>query len=326
MKKVLVTGATGFLGKYVVEELVEHGYQVRAFGRNRTIGQSLVNASVTFIQGDLTNQEDLTKACQEMDMVVHAGALSTVLGPWEDFYQTNVLGTKYVLEACREAKIERLVYVSSPSIYAAPRDQLDIKESDAPQENRLNNYIRSKLASEKLFKDYPDVSSVILRPRGLFGIGDTSILPRVLNLSQKIGIPLIGDGRQLMDMTCVENVALAIRLALETPQAAGEVYNITNGEPRAFRNLIEETLRGLGYPIRYRKIPAPLVSAISSSLEFIYKSLKLKGEPALTRYTYYLLRYSQTLDISKAERDLGYRPKITISEGIEQYVQDYRKH
>ena len=326
MKKVLVTGATGFLGKYVVEELVEHGYQVRAFGRNRTIGQSLVNASVTFIQGDLTNQEDLTKACQEMDMVVHAGALSTVWGPWEDFYQTNVLGTKYVLEACREAKIERLVYVSSPSIYAAPRDQLDIKESDAPQENRLNNYIRSKLASEKLFKDYPDVSSVILRPRGLFGIGDTSILPRVLNLSQKIGIPLICDGRQLMDMTCVENVALAIRLALETPQAAGEVYNITNGEPRAFRNLIEETLRGLGYPIRYRKIPAPLVSAISSSLEFIYKSLKLKGEPALTRYTYYLLRYSQTLDISKAERDLGYRPKITISEGIEQYVQDYRKH
>ena len=182
------------------------------------------------------------------------------------------------------------------------------------------------MASEKLFKDYPDVSSVILRPRGLFGIGDTSILPRVLNLSQKIGIPLIGDGRQLMDMTCVENVALAIRLALETPQAAGEVYNITNGEPRAFRNLIEETLRGLGYPIRYRKIPAPLVCAISSSLEFIYKSLKLKGEPALTRYTYYLLRYSQTLDISKAERDLGYRPKITISEGIEQYVQDYRKH
>ena len=326
MKKVLVTGATGFLGKYVVEELVEHGYQVRAFGRNRAIGQSLVNASVTFVQGDLTNQEDLTKACQEMDMVIHAGALSTVWGPWEDFYQTNVLGTKYILETCREAKIERLVYVSSPSIYAAPRDQLDIKESDAPQENRLNNYIRSKLASEKLFKDYPDVSSVILRPRGLFGIGDTSILPRVLNLSQKIGIPLIGDGRQLMDMTCVENVALAIRLALETPQAAGEVYNITNGEPRAFRNLIEETLRGLGYPIRYRKIPAPLVCAISSSLEFIYKSLKLKGEPALTRYTYYLLRYSQTLDISKAERDLGYRPKITISEGIEQYVQDYRKH
>ena len=326
MKKVLVTGATGFLGKYVVEELVEHGYQVRAFGRNSKVGRSLENTSVSFFQGDLTNADDVTEACKEMDLVVHAGALSTVWGPWEDFYQANVLGTKYVLEACRQVGMQRLVYVSSPSIYAAPKDQLAIKESDAPEENNLNNYIRSKLASERLFKDYPDVPSIILRPRGLFGIGDTSILPRVINLSQKIGIPLIGDGRQLMDMTCVENVALAIRLSMEVPEAKGEVYNITNGEPRAFRDLLEESLTGLGYPIKYRKIPAFLLSGIASSLEFLYKTLNLKGEPALTRYTYYLLRYSQTLDISKAERELGYRPKISISEGIEQYVKDYRKH
>lgn len=326
MKKVLVTGATGFLGKYVVEELVEHGYLVRAFGRNSKVGRSLENSSVSFFQGDLTNAEDLLEACQGMNLVVHAGALSTVWGPWEDFYQANVLGTKYVLEACRQTGMQRLVYVSSPSIYAAPKDQLGIKESDAPKENNLNNYIRSKLASERLFKDYPDVPSVILRPRGLFGIGDTSILPRVINLSQKIGIPLIGDGRQLMDMTCVENVALAIRLALEAPEAKGEVFNITNGEPRAFRDLLEESLIGLGYPIKYRKIPASLLSGIASSLEFLYKTLHFKGEPPLTRYTYYLLRYSQTLDISKAQRELGYRPKISISEGIEQYVQDYRKH
>lgn len=326
MKKVLVTGATGFLGKYIVEELVEHGYQVRAFGRNSQVGQSLEDSSVSFFQGDLTKAEDLLEACQGMDIVVHAGALSTIWGPWDDFYQTNVLGTKYVLEACRQTGIQRLVYVSSPSIYAAPKDQLAIKESDAPEENNLNNYIRSKLASEKLFNDYPDVPSIILRPRGLFGIGDTSILPRVINLSQKLGIPLIGDGRQLMDMTCVENVALAIRLAIEASEAKGEVYNITNGEPRAFRDLLEESLTGLGYPIKYRKIPASLLSGIANSLEFIYKTLNLKGEPPLTRYTYYLLRYSQTLDISKVERELGYHPKISISEGIEQYVQDYRKH
>ena len=326
MKTVLVTGATGFLGKYVIEELAEHGYQVRAFGRNSKVGRSLENSSVSFFQGDLTKAEDVLAAFKGMDLVVHAGALSTVWGPWEDFYQANVLGTKYVLEACRQTGTQRLVYVSSPSIYAAPKDQLAIKESDAPEENNLNNYIRSKLASEKLFKDYPDVPSIILRPRGLFGIGDTSILPRVINLSQKLGIPLIGDGCQLMDMTCVENVALAIRLAIEAPEAKGEVYNITNGEPRAFRDLLEESLTGLDYPIKYRKIPASLLSGIASSLEFIYKSLNLKGEPPLTRYTYYLLRYSQTLDISKAERDLGYHPKISISEGIEQYVQDYRKH
>jgi len=326
MKTVLVTGATGFLGKYVIEELAEHGYQVRAFGRNSKVGRSLENSSVSFFKGDLTKADDVLEACKGMDLVVHAGALSTIWGAWEDFYHANVLGTKYVLEACRQTGIQRLVYVSSPSIYAAPKDQLAIKESDAPEENNLNNYIRSKLASEKLFKDYPDVPSIILRPRGLFGIGDTSILPRVINLSQKIGVPLIGDGRQLMDMTCVENVALAIRLAIEASEAKGEVYNITNGEPRAFRDLLEESLTGLGYPIKYRKIPASLLSGIANSLEFIYKTLNLKGEPPLTRYTYYLLRYSQTLDISKVERELGYHPKISISEGIEQYVQDYRKY
>ena len=163
MKTVLVTGATGFLGKYVVDELVEHGYQVRAFGRNSKVGRSLENSSVSFFQGDLTKADDVLEACKGMDLVVHAGALSTVWGPWEDFYQANVLGTKYVLEACRQTGIQRLVYVSSPSIYAAPKDQLAIKESDAPEENNLNNYIRSKLASEKLFKDYPDVPSIILR-------------------------------------------------------------------------------------------------------------------------------------------------------------------
>ncbi|WP_314369775.1 NAD(P)-dependent oxidoreductase [uncultured Streptococcus sp.] len=324
--KVLVTGATGFLGKYVVKELVAEGYFVRAFGRNEVVGQSLVSDKVEFFKGDLSSKQAVEEACKGVEMVVHAGALSTVWGPWESFYQANVLGTQHVLEACRTNKIHRLVYVSSPSIYAAPKDQIDIKEEDAPAENHLNNYIKSKLLSEKLFPAYPDVPSIILRPRGLFGIGDTSILPRVLKLSQKIGIPLIKEGKQLMDMTCVENVALAIALALKADRAEGQVYNITNGEPTPFKELIEEALQGLGFPIRYKKLPAFLLGGLASSLEVLYRVLPLKGEPPLTRYTYYLLRYSQTLDISKARQELGYEPRISIKEGIAQYVQDYRKH
>lgn len=324
--KVLVTGATGFLGKYVVKELVAEGYFVRAFGRNKAVGQSLVSDQVEFFKGDLSSKQAVEEACKGVEMVVHAGALSTVWGPWESFYQANVLGTQHVLEASRTNKIKRLVYVSSPSIYAAPKDQIGIKEEDAPTENHLNNYIKSKLLSENLFPAYPDVPSIILRPRGLFGVGDTSILPRVLKLSQKIGIPLIKEGKQLMDMTCVENVALAIALALKADRAEGQVYNITNGEPTPFKELIEEALQGLGLPIRYKKLPAFLLGGLASSLEVLYRVLPLKGEPPLTRYTYYLLRYSQTLDISKAREELGYEPRISIKEGIAQYVQDYRKH
>ena len=150
--KVLVTGATGFLGKYVVKELVTEGYFVRAFGRNEAVGQSLVSDQVEFFKGDLSSKQAVEEACKGVEMVVHAGALSTVWGPWESFYQANVLGTQHVLEACRTNKISRLVYVSSPSIYAAPKDQIDIKEEDAPAENHLNNYIKSKLLSEKLIQ------------------------------------------------------------------------------------------------------------------------------------------------------------------------------
>lgn len=129
-----------------------------------------------------------------------------------------------------------------------------------------------------------------------------------------------------MDMTCVENVALAIRLALEAKEAHGQVYNITNGEPKTFKYLIETTLKGLGEPIRYRKIPAGLVAGVAYSLEGVYRFFHLKAEPPLTRYTYYLLRYSQTLDIQKAQTELGYYPKMTIEEGIDNYVQHDQTH
>jgi len=324
--KVLVTGATGFLGKYVVEELAEQGYQVRAFGRNLKAGRQLEGPLVEFFAGDFTREEEIFAACEGVDAVVHAGALSTIWGPWEQFYQTNVVGTKLVMEACRHFGVQRLVYISSPSVYAAPRDQLAIKEEAAPQENELNFYIKSKLMAERIVRSYPQVPSVILRPRGLFGIGDTSIFPRILRLSQKLAIPLIRNGQQMMDMTCVENVALAVRLALEFPEAQGQVYNITNGESRSFKDMLDEALDSLQVRKRYVKLPAAFLGLLAQGFESFYRFFNIEKEPPLTLYTYYLMRYSQTLDISAAVRDLGYQPKLTISEGIAKYVQHYREN
>ncbi|MBP2624153.1 NAD-dependent epimerase/dehydratase family protein [Streptococcus oricebi] len=324
--KVLVTGATGFLGGYVIKELLGRGYEVRAFGRNQELGQALIKEGVDFVSGDFTKEAEIMAACQGMDAVVHAGALSTIWGPWSDFYQANVYGTQLVLKACMEHGIKRLVYISSPSIYAAAKDQLGIKETDAPQENNLNNYIKSKLMAERLIKNCPQIPSIVLRPRGLFGIGDNSILPRVLAMSQRLGLPLLKGGQQLMDMTCVENVALAIALALEAKdEAVGQIYNITNGEPRTFKSLLDELLDGLGQEKRYLRLPAGLIGFFASSLEGFYRLFQLKKEPPLTRYSYYLLRYSQTLDISKAQEDLGYEPRMSLSEGIENYVKHYRE-
>ncbi|MGX7195323.1 NAD-dependent epimerase/dehydratase family protein [Enterococcus olivae] len=321
--KVLVTGATGFLGKYIVEELTAHQYQVVAFGRNERIGRTLENDQVRFVQGDFVSYPEIEQALAGVDAVVHAGALSTVWGKWEDFYQTNVVGTENVLKACRKHAIQKLVFISSPSIYAAAKDQLSIEETEAPTKNDLNFYIKSKILAENKIKQYRDVPSVVLRPRGLFGVGDTSIIPRLLRVHQKIGMPLFNGGQQLVDVTCVENVALAIRLSLESPLATGQTYNITNDEPQPFKQILDELLQELQLEQKYISLPYPVMYGISASLEKLYQTLRITKEPIFTKYTLYLLRYSQTLSIERAKRELGYRPKMTISEGIKKYAANY---
>lgn len=322
--KVLVTGATGFLGKYIVKELVSHQYEVIATGRNQEVGETLVGERVTFRAADFTKLTSLDQAfAGEVDLVVHAGALSAVWGEPSEFYRHNVLGTENVLKMCRKYKVKRLVYISSPSIYADGRDQIAIKEY-TPKKNRLTPYIWSKLLAEQKIKEYKEVDTVILRPRGLIGVGDTSVIPRVLKISRKIGIPVINGGEHLVDLTCVENVALAVRLALEVQQAGGQIYNITNGEPKPFREIMEIFLREMEIPIRLQRIPDKLLYALAFTVEKIHRIFSIYREPIFTRYTYYLLRYSQTLDIEKARRELGYRPIVSLREGIKKYAEDYR--
>ena len=322
--KVLLTGATGFLGKYVIDELKNNSYQVVAFGRNEKIGKALIDKNVEFFKGDIDNLDDLFKASQDCSAVIHAAALSTVWGRWEDFYNVNVLGTKNVVQVCEEKNL-KLVFVSSPSIYAGAKDQLDVKEDEAPKENNLNYYIKSKIMAENIIKS-SKLNYMIIRPRGLFGVGDTSIIPRLLELNKKIGIPLFVDGKQKVDITCVENVAYALRLALENNEYSREIYNITNDEPIEFKEILTLFFNEIGTEGKYLKWNYNIISPLVSFLEIIYKFFRIKKEPPITKYTLYLMRYSQTLNIDKAKRELGYYPRMTILEGVKKYVEYSRKN
>ncbi|EGJ28176.1 NAD-dependent epimerase/dehydratase family protein [Streptococcus porcinus] len=322
---VLITGATGFLGSYLIDECLKRNYQVLAMGRNVAKGQALERENVTFIEGDITKVVDLEKVfAYPITKIIHAAALSTVWGEWDAFYRSNVLGTKNILHYAQKKQVSRLVYVSSPSIYASAKDQLRVTEDAAPKQNELNNYIKSKLMSEQLFKDYPNLPYVIIRPRGIFGVGDSSIIPRLLEINKTIGIPLLNGGQNQIDLTCAENVAYAIGLMLENPLAIHQVYNITNDQPMVFKDLVSYFFKQLGQPVHFRKIPAQPVYGAAAFLEWLYKGLKLKGEPRMTLYTYYLVRYSQTLSVEKAKGELGYAPIMTLEEGIDNYVKNQK--
>lgn len=326
MKRVLITGAYGFLGKYLVDEFQKNGYEVIAFGRNEKKLKALERKNVRYFVGDFCKEEDSLKATENVDFVVHGGALSTIWGRRDDFIKTNALGTMTLVNASIKNGVNRFIYVSSPSIYAGKMHRLDIKEEDFDENNKLNYYIESKIMAENELKKVSNLDWVIIRPRGLFGVGDTSIIPRLIKANSKIGIPLFNNGQNLVDMTCVENVALSLRLAVESEKAVGKIYNITNGEPTSFKDLLEKLFSELGVKPRYRNVNIETFYKLSSVVECFYKTFHIYSEPSITKYSVCTLGYSQTLDISKAREDLNYSPIITLYEGIKKYAKEYNKN
>lgn len=325
MARILVTGAYGFLGKYVIEELVSHGYDVLAFGRDEQKMKALKRERVDIFIGDFCNKEAVIKATEGVDAVIHCGALSTIWGKREDFIDANVRGTMNLVEGCLQHQVKRFVYVSSPSIYARKANRLDIKETDVDESNTLNFYIESKILAEQQIKATANLDWVIVRPRGLFGVGDPSIVPRLIRANAKIGIPLFNNGRNIVDMTCVENVAYALRLCLESPNAVGNIYNITNGEPKPFKGILETLFNSLGVQPNYLKLNSEVLYALSCLIERLYKIFRIYKEPIFTKYSICTLAYSQTLDISKARNELNYVPQMTLQEGIMKYAEQYNK-
>lgn len=318
---MLITGASGFLGKYAVSEFLEHDYEVVASGRNPIALANLEAAQVKTLRCSLN---ELREVNEPVGAVVHSAALSSIWGKKSDFMNDNVLGTESVVTFCEKNNVQRLVFVSSPSIYSEKRDKLSIKEHDTVSAKSLNYYIESKLKAEALVKEahqkgrIPEL--VIVRPRGLIGIGDPSLMPRLMHANNTTGIPLFNDGTNMVDVTCVENVASALRLSVESKDADGGVFNITNDEPQEFKQLIESFFTELGEIPHFKRANATALFAAATLLEKLFSIRPNMPEPPITRYTIATLAFSQTLDITAAKEQIGYKPRITLQEGIQNYV------
>lgn len=314
--RVLVTGATGFLGRYVVHDLRQHGHEVFATGRNSEILSSLADAEHRFT-GDLSALADEAFG---VDAVIHCAALSTPWGPWRAFKESNVDGTGHVAEFARRNSVRRIVYVSSPSVYAAARDRVGIREDEVDVSNRLNGYIRSKIVAEQLLRDRWNAGDfeelVMIRPRGLIGRGDSSLIPRLLAAHARTGIPVFDGGKNLIDVTAVENVATALRLALDRGNPECGVYNITNDEPRPFRELLATLLELMGRTPRLRPMSRRLAWAVAAALEGACAAIPGRPEPPFTRYTLSTIAFSQTLNIARAKSELGYVPLVSLDRAL----------
>lgn len=320
--KAVVTGATGFLGKRLTERLLEENHEVVALGRNLCIGEELNQRGASFISCDLTDGPALIEAVKEADVVFHCGALSAPWGKYEDFFNTNVIGTRKVIEACQMNNVKRLVHVSSPSIYFNSNSALNVKEDAALPSRFASVYSETKyLAELEIEKAHKEgLSTVVLRPRALFGPGDTSIIPRLIEINKKMGVPFINKGSALVDVTYIDNVVDALLLAADlTKPLSGKKYNITNHEVLKYAVLIELLFDALKMPYKAIVMPYSVMRIITFLMHCVSTYVTHK-EPKLTSYTLGLITHSQTLCNEAAINELGYTPKISIKEGLRIYA------
>lgn len=318
---VLVTGGTGFLGQHLASMLLERGHRVRLMGRNMTAAKTLLERGAVPVVADLRERDAVAAACEGIEVVYHAGALSAPWGRRADFFEINVGGTEAVLAGCLKHGVRRVVYVSSPSVVFDGGDQQLLRE-DAPYPQRFASvYSLTKKVGEDRVRaaSQQGLETVIARPKAIFGPGDTSLLPRLIDAARRGRLPQIGDGRNLVDLTYVENVSHALVLAATSPQANNKTYTITNDEHVPLWEVIRVVLQRLHLSTNLREVPLPVALAAASLMEATARVTA--REPLLTRYSAAILARTQTYDISAAKRDLGYAPIVALDEGIERTMQ-----
>jgi nucleoside-diphosphate-sugar epimerase len=321
--KVLVTGATGFLGGALVRRLHSMDWDVTALGRNVSKLDQLESEGVRITRVDVKDKKAIAAACKDQEIVFHCAALPSPWGNFELFYQANVIGTRNVVHGCEEHNVKRLVYVSTPSIYFGYSSRTNVKETDTLPEP-VSNYAATKLlAEEEVDKAFANgLACVTIRPRAIFGPGDTVIFPRLIPRLQSGRLPILGDGENIVDLTYIENVVDALLLCAESPSnTLGKKYNISNGESVKLWRLVERICLELKLEPPKRKISFRTAQVVASVLEAVFTLIPTHPEPPLTRVSVSMMATSTTLDISAAKQELGYEPKVSIDEGFDNFMQ-----
>lgn len=318
--KALVTGGGGFLGRRIVELLRERGDEVVFLARGSYPEVEATGAKG--LQIDLRDGDKLAGAVEGVDVVFHVAAKAGFWGPIAEYRAVNVDGTRHLLAAMEKAGARRLVYTSTPSVHGYDHD-IENGGQDVPYAAHYESpYPQTKAEAERLVlaANGERLATVALRPHLIFGPRDANLLPRVVARAKAGALPIVGTGRNKVDMTYVDNAAWAhldAADALVSPQAAcaGKAYFIGNDEPVILWDWLGELFDQLGVPRPKRRLPLGVVRALGAVMETAYTVLPLSGEPRMTRFLASGLAYSHWYDMGPAKRDLGYRVRVPMAEG-----------
>lgn len=316
MTTTFVTGGSGFIGGKLIDRLVRDGHRVLALARSDDAARRVERLGARPVGGDLSDVDALAAGCAGAELAFHAAARAERTGSWDAFTRANVDGTRNVIAACRRATVRRLVHVSSEAALMAGQPLVDVNESVPLRPDSRAPYPATKAQAESLVRaaNGNGLETVVLRPRFVWGAGDTSVLPEIVAMVRSGRFAWIGGGRHRTDMTHVDNVVEGLVLAAERG-LAGEVYFVTDGEPAPFRDFVTELLATQGVPAPTRSVPLSVATALTEAGEWFWRLLG-RGTPPLDRFSLWVSSRECTIDINKARAELGYAPVRTRAEGL----------
>jgi nucleoside-diphosphate-sugar epimerase len=316
----LVTGGGGFIGSALVRDLIRTGYDVTSFSRGDY--PEIRRKGAKTIMGDVTDINSVLKATENIDIIFHVAAKAGLAGSYKLYYETNVTGTENILKACKLNKIKYLIYTSSASVVFDGDDIKGANESMPYPARPLSYYTATKALAEQMVlqANSPRLSTIALRPHLVYGPGDNHLLPGIIKQAKAGKLRQIGSGKNLIDVSYIDNVVMAHLNAAESfinsPESSGRAYFITNGEPVLLWDFLNMMLKASGIEPVKKYVPAWSAIIFSVLDEVLHKTILRTSEPLLTKLLVMELSRSHWFDINNARRFLNYDPVISNIEGL----------
>jgi nucleoside-diphosphate-sugar epimerase len=315
--RVLVTGASGMLGRATATALAERGDDVTVLQR-RPAGLACRE-----VLGDVADPAVVARAVDGQDAVLHLAAKVDVTGRWAEYLRANVEGTRTVVDACRRAGVGRLVHVSSPSVAHGGQALVGVGAGPADPARARGHYARSKAVAERdaLAADSPSLAVLVVRPHLVWGPGDTQLVERIVERARAGRLPVIGSGAALIDTTYVDNAADALVAAVDAcgrgnGGAHGEALVVSNGEPRPVAEVIARLCAAAGVPGPRRRVPFRLAWAAGAAVEGVWTATSRRDTPPLTRFLAEQLATAHWFDQRRTREALAWTPRIGLAEGF----------
>jgi len=317
MPTAFVTGGSGFVGGALIERLHAEGWEVRALSRSDAAADRVRQRGALPVPGDLENEAMIREGATGADVAFHAAAKVEDWGDREEFERLNVGGTENVIGACRAAGVRRLVHVGTEAALMAGQPLVQVDEDAPLRPDSPVLYSSTKAKAERLVRaaNGDGLETVVIRPRFVWGRGDTTLLPTLVEMTRAGRLRWVGGGGQLTATAHIDNTVEGLWLGA-TKAPAGGVYFITDGEPVVFREFVSRMLQTQGVEPPTGSVPVGVAGPLAAVAERLWRLLRRPGRPPATRFSVWVSSQECTIDIGRAERELGYRPIKSREEGL----------